>query len=204
MIGFPKWYGYLIYVGTDTDTGELIWRSFSGSVGSSALDFKVILVGIRMLRELYQIARRLGVEQQLDAQRSRTVRLVVQKKGWLIDQMADYFTVFDEINKKGVEDEVLKYADFKDKWPQDKHELREARKTMALFGSNADGVLDFRGQCTQTNPPHLTAATSASARNTTPSHYASCCTGDGCCSSNAFGLRSNPSLIVALQLPAFD
>ena len=157
MIGFPKWYGYLIYVGTDTDTGELIWRSFSGAVGSSALDFKVILVGVRMLRELYQIARRAGIEQQLAAQRSRTVRLVVQKKGWLIDQMADYFTAFDEINKNktGVVDEVLKYAVFKKKRPQDKQELREARKTMALFGNNDDGLLDFRGQCTQTNPPHL-------------------------------------------------
>ena len=155
MIGFPKWYGYFIYIGTDTDTGELIWRSFSGAVGSSALDFKVILVGVRMLRELYQIARRAGIEQQLAAQRSRTVRLVVQKKGWLIDQMADYFTAFDEINKKGVEDEGLKYAEFKDKGDTEKQELREARKTMALFGNDDNGLLDFRGQCTQTNPPHL-------------------------------------------------
>ena len=148
-----------------------MWRSFLGAVGSSALDFRVVLVGARMLRELYQIARKVGVEQQLDAQKARTVRLVVQKKGWLIDQMSDYFTAFEEINKREYAD-IMTYAVF-DKEPEpEKNALREARKTMALFGNNNDGLLDFRGQCMPHQPTTFDCCDNhAPPLKTTPSQH---------------------------------
>ena len=131
----------------DTDTGQSIWQSFLSGVGSRAVDFKVVLVGARMFRELYQIARTIGVEEQLDAQKARTVRLVVQKKGWLIDQMSDYFNAFVAIDKAANgTDEPLKHEEFENLDVHKQHELREARKTMALFGNDDNGVLDFRGQ----------------------------------------------------------
>ena len=58
-----------------------------------------MLIIFRGARSLHQMAKSSGMEAQIEAQRARAVKLVVQKRGWLIDMIGDYYEAFANVDK---------------------------------------------------------------------------------------------------------